>query len=569
MKRANISLLGGAVVLIALLGWFLSGSFDAPIISEGPTIPSVVHTPCPEWVQDNAQVLTHNIECGYYTTPGSKESYELPFVVFRLIKTEETPSVPLLYLQGGPGQSLRLRQGQSLRDWQDWLAVTELKRDLVLFDPRGVSQPSQYACKAFDSDTAWLLRRDVALEEEYQRGFQQLSQCLNGRGQALQDFGTLANAEDALGMMQHLGYERFSVFGVSYGTRLASAIAQKAPERVSHLILDSVYPPNDNSESQWPYRLRHAFNRFFQACTSYGQCLLDEAVFWRAVAHLDKQPLTVEVSLWDEPGVLPVVINADRLIGIVFFAFYDQYFYAMLNDIIQDVLVLSGDTPPGMLLMEHHLTPSGRLKQLVEVYTNSQLDTGFNNWVFFTTQCLDNALTNEAQFLEFANEDKRWASRVVFHGNQDICALMQQRLQSQGERTLFTQEGVIKAFHDEADAPISVPTLMLNGVFDPITPIEEAANATAYFSTVALVAVPLMGHSVVSSSLCPESLIEPFLSSSSPIADLHTLQKEAKTLSDMDPSVYFDMQPESVIAANDAFCRLFKKAFHNNGEKKH
>ena len=69
-----------------------------------------------------------------------------------------------------------------------------------------------------------------------------------------------------------LGYERWNLLGVSYGTRLAQTVLRTHPEGIRSVILDSVYPVAVDSLVELPDQMQAAFDHFFAACRVDPAC---------------------------------------------------------------------------------------------------------------------------------------------------------------------------------------------------------------------------------------------------------------------------------------------------------
>jgi pimeloyl-ACP methyl ester carboxylesterase len=82
-------------------------------------------------------------------------------------------------------------------------------------------------------------------EEAYRRVREVTRAChdrLRDEGVDLSRFTTQHNAADAIDLMRAMGHERWDVYGVSYGTRVALEMMRQAPEALRAAVLDSPYP---------------------------------------------------------------------------------------------------------------------------------------------------------------------------------------------------------------------------------------------------------------------------------------------------------------------------------------
>ncbi len=113
---------------------------------------------------------------------------------------------PALFLHGGPGGGLDSRYRRFFNP--------EHYR-IVLFDQRGSGKSTPHA--SLEANTTWHLVSDIEA------------------------------------IRQHLGLERFMVFGGSWGSTLALSYAQKHPDRVSELVLRGIFMLR-KSELAWFYQ---------------------------------------------------------------------------------------------------------------------------------------------------------------------------------------------------------------------------------------------------------------------------------------------------------------------------
>jgi pimeloyl-ACP methyl ester carboxylesterase len=131
---------------------------------------------------------------------------------------------PLLVLAGGPGQSAtRAFAGPSL----GFLYSVYRNRDLIVYDQRGTGRSGLLRCRR--------LERASLLEAGSPAGA-----CARGLGPRRAAYTTRDSVDDIEAIREELGAERISLFGTSYGTKVALGYARVHPSRVERLVLDSV-----------------------------------------------------------------------------------------------------------------------------------------------------------------------------------------------------------------------------------------------------------------------------------------------------------------------------------------
>ena len=161
-------------------------------------------------------------------------------------------------------------------------------------------------------------RKHVAATRECRRE-------LVARGIDISAYNTTENAADFADLRRALGYDRWNVFGVSYGTYLAQTIMRDHPEGLRSVILDSTVPVSVvDLAGFWP-NARDGFQNIFRACKAQARCRRSfpnlERTFTKLVRRLESDPVRTTVA---EPHrrQTPVVLDggalANWLVGMSF-----------------------------------------------------------------------------------------------------------------------------------------------------------------------------------------------------------------------------------------------------------
>ncbi len=135
----------------------------------------------------------------------------------------------LLALSGGPGKAT-LPLGSELRRT---LGSVDPGYRLVLIDQRGTGKGA-LDCPGLQGSVG---SSDVAVAP---RGA--VEACARRVGRGLDDFATTDTVADLDALREALGAQRLTLAGVSYGTLVAQRYALTHPDRVRGLVLDSVVP---------------------------------------------------------------------------------------------------------------------------------------------------------------------------------------------------------------------------------------------------------------------------------------------------------------------------------------
>ena len=133
----------------------------------------------------------------------------------------------VLALAGGPGQAA-LPLGEFIAKA---LAPALGTRDLLIFDQRGTGASDPLSCGALSSFSG------VSASQAFER-------CALEIGPARGGYTTQESVEDIEAIRQAAGYEKLVLYGTSYGTKVAEEYAERYPQHVESLVLDSVVPPD-------------------------------------------------------------------------------------------------------------------------------------------------------------------------------------------------------------------------------------------------------------------------------------------------------------------------------------
>ncbi|KAI0561547.1 alpha/beta hydrolase fold protein [Gracilaria domingensis] len=132
-----------------------------------------------------------------------------------------------VFVPGGPSSSAL---PHPIEDLTSLKLVNELKRPLILFDPRGTGNASRLNCSIQGKPYSY----DVDLLD--------LRSCLMEIGEEVLHYSTNAIVNDLEALRKTLGFKQLDLFGVSYGTLISQAYGVLYPKSVRSMILDSPVP---------------------------------------------------------------------------------------------------------------------------------------------------------------------------------------------------------------------------------------------------------------------------------------------------------------------------------------
>ncbi|UTW56732.1 alpha/beta fold hydrolase [Kordiimonas sp. SCSIO 12610] len=135
---------------------------------------------------------------------------------------------PLVLLAGGPGQAAS--EVIQLVD----VAFGDLRngRDVLIVDQRGTGRSHPISCKNVDSEIVTL--------EDYSEG---VKACREAEPLPVRHFNFDNIIRDLEEIRASLGYEKLNLWGISWGTRSAAHYLRRYPDRVRSIVVDGVLPP--------------------------------------------------------------------------------------------------------------------------------------------------------------------------------------------------------------------------------------------------------------------------------------------------------------------------------------
>lgn len=436
--------------------------------------------------------LLRPVHCGrFHTAPeagASPPSFTLPVVVIAR-PFWAGGGTPVQYIAGGPGGSAWLKPAE-VGFWFDWADATALPGDLVIYDQRGVGMSSP----ALDCPEVKAVRREllplvVSTEEAYRRVRDATRRChdrLLVEGHDFNRFTTTINARDAIDLMRAMGAERWDVYGVSYGTRVALEMMRLAPQRLRAAVLDSPYPPHVNAELSDAWLLQRAFGLFSRICELADRCDADPATLQArlhaAMERVGQELLRLSVRDPESGRDLAVVYDDEDLAWLLFEALYQW-------DLIPDLPESFAAIVQGRL--------DTAMRGLIQDSVESLLDDTISDPVASAVDCHDGGQVDERDVDRQLALYPRVAAIKRFDWQYHTCRYWQS-----GEAPA--------AFRSPVTA--TVPTLLLAGEFDPVTPAEWAEEAARHLPDAAVFVFPGVGHGVLDSHQCAAELVLAFLS---------------------------------------------------------
>jgi pimeloyl-ACP methyl ester carboxylesterase len=287
----------GVIAIIIVMSLFVGNNLHPANAINNPAL-SIESTDCSSF--KDAGLSDPNWQCGYLIVPENRQNpqsrtIKVAYAILKSSGSNRQPD-PVVYLEGGPGAS-------AISDWTDWRDSPLGNRDLILVDPRGVgySQPMM-ECPPDTTPDASTQSQAPTPEETMAQNLQWAHSCrdlLINQGFDLTAYNTQANVDDLEDLRQGLGYSKWNLYGVSYGTRTALITMRKFPNGIRSVVIDSVLPPQVDRIGNDITTTTGSFSTLFAACKADPSCNRDypnlEAKFYEVIRRLDQDPVKITV----------------------------------------------------------------------------------------------------------------------------------------------------------------------------------------------------------------------------------------------------------------------------------
>ena len=280
-----------------------------------------------------------------------------------------------------------------------------------------------------------------------------------------------------------LGVDTWHVWGASYGTAVAMAIAHLYPETTTSAVLDSVSLNAPDWRQRTGPNYESSLSRLFALCRADKSCTRRygdvEALYEKALQEISSVPLRERLASNEKP----FAFNRQDFLLSVYQMLYSPQAIRLLPLVFERVAArdvrfaanLSVATRPGIVQrafgVHYAIDCQGRGTGNLEVLDSAFLGELFPLTAYYHAVC---------QALDLTNSDP----------------------QSQPVK------------------PSDVPALIMTGAIDPITPPHTAREAASDFRTKTLVELPRLGHAVSLQDDCAKSIMLAFLDAPERTLDL-------------------------------------------------
>jgi len=385
----------------------------------------------------------------------------------------------VLALAGGPGQA-----ALGLSEFVAQAMAPALRsRDLLVFDQRGTGGSDPLGCSALEASVSGSV---PTLFEK----------CALQIGQVRGGFTTAESVEDIEALREAGGYEKLVLYGTSYGTKVALQYAERHPQNVEALVLDSVVVP-DGPEPFYTPTFRAIPGVLRELCAG-GECAAITSNPVAALALMTSRLRThaLSGSVYDGSGRRHAsTLNQLGLLQTLEAGDLNPALRALLPAAVQSAL--HNDPDP---LLRLHLLSEGLIPSLPREPLPPESDLQVDEALFATTTCEETLFPWQRS----APASIRRAEALSFLRAQPTGAFYPFEASVAWENSLAYD---CWEWPDASPPPPAegalpdVPTLIFSGAQDLRTPTSNARAVAARIPDAQLELVPYTGHSVIGSDL--------------------------------------------------------------------
>jgi len=448
------------------------------------------------------------IECGLFQVPENRENPDSRFIELHFVKLNSTwddeeeedddeeedsglapgkRDDPIIYLSGGPGAQATYY----VERFEDH--GIRKHRDMYILEQRGVGYSDDF-CPYYSARKPELFDVET-YEEQLDASITAANDCTTNAiaaGVDVTGYNTIENARDVHAFRRALGIEKWNVWGISYGTILGQAYIKEDPEGILAIVLDAIVPLNARDEPAY-WRVVNWYDRDLkkldELCQADPGCAkrypdLGERIR-QAAKSVANNPIVVDVKETELYPSGKARFFSDIVAFLPFIFFYEQSNYPGL---------------PGLIYTWADAVEN-RDEVLFKALAQANGDSvGVSRGMYDAIFCLDGYA--EAQIESGKADLEEFPILAGAIGTTESAEKRAQRCHELGMGPRDSSEyGPVET---------DIPTLLIEGDMDPITPPPLAKAILPGFSNATYVEFPYAGHGPSRSVECAGDMLNKF-----------------------------------------------------------
>lgn len=363
-------------------------------------------------------------------------------LAYKVLKAKDTTSgkAPIVYLQGGPGAATLVMESF----WENHPFRND--RDIVLMDQRGTGESEAYCIEA-GNDMFAILRKDLDPKGEDEAIDSILSKCkeeIKHKGIDLAGYTSRESAADFEDLRKVLGYKKWNLLGASYGSRLGLTIMRDFPKSVRSSVLIGILAPENYLFEGFIPNFESSLFSVLERCEENKDC-------YKRYPNLKERLLKTLNKIRAAPLHLnykgePLVLNSQDALFLLHQSLYSRYSISNIPILIES------------LEKEEKEMINSALERVEFIY-------GFVNWPMnYSVMAYE-----ELPFSDFESIDETLKHSAL---GFDLPSYS-----STGIKALMGWHSFRAPSIENQSVISEIPTLMVSGSLDPVTPPSNAKEA--------------------------------------------------------------------------------------------
>ncbi|MFT5572999.1 MAG: pimeloyl-ACP methyl ester carboxylesterase [Cryomorphaceae bacterium] len=397
--------------------------------------------------------------------PKQPDGKQIQLSIIKLPSRSAQPKADAFTLiQGGPG-------GSSISMAIAYDALLEgvrTDRDVLVVDQRGTGRSNILACPELEPDS-FIGDFDVDEIKKHSEA------CVQSIDSDLRYYTTSIAVQDLDAVRAAAGYPRLTIYGVSYGTRVAQHYLRRFEKNTRAVILDGVAHVGLNlAGGEIARQSQIAFDTLAKRCAESTECKDQfgdiKLKLGELLIRLDKQAVELRIADPISGEMVDKKLVAEDVLGVIRLMAYSTEQNALLPMLIS--YAHAGNYHP--LAAQSLMIGEDFLKDYA---------TGMNN----TVMCAEDQPYVSA--FDLTDLENTYLGDKMAQAIKAICSV-------------WPRGPIDEDFHQPFSS--SVPVLILSGETDPITPPSNGEYAHDMFSNSKHIIVPSHGHGVWTRGCVPQ-----------------------------------------------------------------
>lgn len=446
---------------------------QATQVNAGPTrLGKLDFYPCE--LQGQGSHKPRSAQCAWLQVPQDPDRPEGKsrklFVARLAARNAQSLPDPLVAIAGGPGQAAS--QAFARLDHMLWSLAG--RRDIYLLDARGTGRSDPQSC-GLDADQARLFEFDPARIRE------QAQNCLEQLERPPRFDTTSVAVRDLDALRQALGLAQWNLFGVSYGTRVVQHYMRRYPAAVRAVVLDGVVPPEEVLGPDIALHSQEALDAFLAGCVQHHAChetypnLQQELE--QLFAQLSPEPRKVHYEDLRTGELKSIQFGASDLAVLVRLALYNTEHLSTLPPMLKAAY------------QDRNYSALARMSQMLSEQMDQAMAFAMHNSVV----CTEDVPFYRISSAQLGAIEQTYLGSNVLEGLKAICEVW-----PAGYRDRDLNQPLLTG----------IPSLLLSGERDPITPPVYAERAAKGLSNSRHLVAKGQGHGVFSIGCMPEVIAQ-------------------------------------------------------------